>query len=180
VNIFDLQNEPVLIENYQSTFLILKHEHKIYRFDLIDKKEFSLKKGTSGQLSYFHEHPLLIDHNENVIMTYINSKPIFLESFVEDIKSAIDKICHGWRDWTNYVTDKRINFSYETFIENVNSGSGRLLEAPYSITQDVIDVCKKHNVATKTFNNELQKYDYKLVTIGNNFVIAKEFRFSDL
>ncbi len=73
MNITDFQNKTVQVDNYQATFLTLKIDDQLFRFDLIDKKEFSLKKGTRGQFSFYEIHPLLIDYNENIVTTYINS-----------------------------------------------------------------------------------------------------------
>jgi len=167
VNITDIQNKTVQIDNYQATFLMLKIDEQLFRFDLIDKKEFNLKKGTRGQFSICETHPLLIDHNENIVTTYINSKPDNFDNFVADFENAINEITEGWRNWTNYVSDRNIKFTVETFLNNVKSGTGKLMEAPFSITQKAIKVCDNHNVVTKTFGNELKQ---------DNYVIAKEFR----
>ncbi len=60
VNITDIQNKTVQVDNYQATFLTLKIDDKLFRFDLIDKKEFNLKKGTRGQFTIMkHTHYLL-------------------------------------------------------------------------------------------------------------------------
>jgi hypothetical protein len=176
VNIADIQNKTVQVDNYQATFLTLKIDDKLFRLDLIDKKEFHLKKGTLGQFSIYETHPLLIDYNESILTTYINSKPDHFEKFITDFENAINEITQGWRSWTSYVTNKNINFTIDTFLNNVNSGTGKLLEAPFSITQKAIKICDMHNVATKTFGNELKQDRFKLVFIADNYVIAKEFR----
>lgn len=49
MNISDIQNKTVQVDNYQATFLTLKIDDLLFRFDLIDKKEFSLKNGTLGK-----------------------------------------------------------------------------------------------------------------------------------
>ncbi len=176
MNISDIQNKIVQVDNYQATFLTLRIDDQLFRFDLIDKKEFKLKQGTCGQFSIYETHPLLIDYNENIVTTYINSKPDHFDNFVVDFETAINEITQGWRSWTKYVTDRNINFTVDTFINNVKSGVGKLIEAPFSITQKAIKVCDKHNVATKTFGNELKQDNFKLIFIGDNYVIAKEFR----
>jgi hypothetical protein len=176
VNITDLQNKIVQVDNYQATFLTLKINDQLIRFDLIDKKEFNLKKGTSGEFCIYETHPLLIDYNENIVTTYINSKPDRFDNFVEDFENAINEITEGWRSWTNYVTNRNINFTVDSFLSNVKSGAGKLIEAPFSITQKAIKVCDNHNVATKTFGNKLKQDNFKLIFIADNYVIAKEFK----
>ena len=145
MDITDIQNKTVQVDNYQATFLTLKIDDQLFRFDLIDKKEFNLKKGTEGILNIFETHPLLIDYNENSLTTYINSKPDNFDSYLTEFENSINEITKGWRNWTNYLLDR------DVFLKNVKSGTGKLLEAPVSITQKVIDICNKYNVATKTF-----------------------------
>lgn len=176
MNITDIQNKTVQVDKYQATFLTLKIDDKLLRFDLIDKKEFNLKKGTLGQISIYEKHPLLIDYNENIVTTYINSKPDNFDNFVADFENAINEITEGWRSWTKYVSDRNINFTVDTFLNNVKRGTGKLMEAPFSITQKAIKVCDNHNVATKLFGNELKRDNFKLIFIADNYVIAKEFR----
>jgi hypothetical protein len=176
MNIKEIKNKTVQVDNYQATFLTLKIDDQLFHFDLIDKKEFNLKKGTRGKFSIYEKHPLLIDYNENIVTTYINSKPDNFDNFVADFESAINEITEGWRSWTNYVTDRNINFTVNNFLSNVKAGTGKLMEAPFSITQKVIKVCKKHNVAIKTFGNESKQDNFKLIFIADNYVIAKEFR----
>ena len=176
MDITAIQNTTVEVESYQATFLVLKIDHQLFRFDLVDKMEFKLKRETQGQLYIYETHPLLIDYNENMATTYINSKPDSLEDFVADVEHSINEITKGWRSWTSYVTDTNINFTLNSFLSNVRSGSGILMEAPFSITQKVIEVCKRYKVATRTFGNELKQDNFKLLLIADNYVIAKEFK----
>lgn len=178
MNIQELHNRNVQIDNYQSTFLSLKCDQKLYRFDIFGKQEFDLEKGAIAELEYFESHPLLINYSENVIVTFINSKPKDSEKFVEEIENAIDEITQGWRSWKDYITDENF-YTFETFLKNVNDGNGKLLAAPSSITQNVLKVCEKHNVAVKAFDNNLQTKCFKLITIGRNYIIAKEFKYNE-
>ena len=175
MQIENLSNRNLKIEDYQSTFIVLNVDAEILRFDFIKKVEFRLNKGTVGKLKYFEKHPLLIDYNENFVETFINSKPENPEKIIEEIKITIEELTLGWRNWKDYVIDTRL-FKYETFVKNINDGSGRLLKAPFLITQSVIQVCEKHNVKTKSFGSELKTENYKLITIENDFVIAQEFK----
>jgi hypothetical protein len=179
VIIADIQNKTVQVDNYQTTFMTLEIDDQLFRFDLVDKKEFILKKGTRGQLKVYETHPLLIDHNENIVTTYINSKPDKVDNFVEDFKNAINEVTEGWRNWTKYIQDKNAGLTVDTFLNNVKDGTGKLLEAPFSITQKAIEICNNHKVATKTFGNELKQYNFKLIFIADNYVIAKDFILHD-
>jgi len=178
VKIEHLDNKVVKIENYQSTFLLLEFEQNLLRFDFINKKEFNLETGEQNKLQYFENHPLLIDYSENLITTFINSKPHNPEIFVKDFENAINEVTLGWRSWKNYVTEDNF-FTFETFKKNIAEGSGKLLYAPFSITQNIIGVCKKHNVAITIFDNELKRENFKLIVIGKSYLIAKEFKFHE-
>ena len=172
----DIQNKTVQVDNYQATFLTLKIDEQLFRFDFIGKKEFSLKKGVVGQFYYFEKHPLLIDYNETIVTTYINSKPDHFDRFIDELKNAIEEITEGWRRWTNYLTDKNINFTFDKFLGNVKDGSGKLSEAPFTVNQKIVAVCDKHGVLTKSFESVLKPNNYKLILVGDNYVIAKDFR----
>ncbi len=176
VSISDFQHKTVQIDHYQATFLVLKVENQLFQFDFWDKKAFKLKKGTFETLYYWDNHPLLMDYNENWLTTYLNSKPEQVDDFINDFKNVIDEMTQGWRQWTHYIENKHIHFTVDTFVNNVKQGHGVLLNAPFSITQKVLTVCAKHHAATKTFGKEFQSDDFKLLLIGNNYVIAKAFR----
>ena len=176
MEIENLKNKTVKIENYQSTFIVLNIEGEISRFDFIKKAEFRLNKGTIGKIEYFENHPLLIDYNENYLEIFINSKPNNTELFIKEMKLAIEEKTLGWRNWTDYFVEKHF-FTFEHFLKNINDGSGKLLKAPYLITQNVREVCEKHNVKIKIFGNELKTENYKMIMIENDFVIASEFKF---
>jgi len=172
----DLQSKAVQLDNYQATYLTLKSDNNLFRFDIIDKKEFRLKKHTVGHLSLFENHPLLLDYNENIVTAYINSKPDDSDKFKQDFKNAIDDITKGWRNWATYVEIKNINFTVDTFFNNVKHGTGKLFEAPSSIAKSITAVCDKHKVLIKTFTNELLPDNCQLLVFGDNYVIAKEFK----
>jgi hypothetical protein len=178
VKIENLANRNVKIEGYQSTFIVLNVEGEMLRFDFKKKVEFRLNIGTVGKLQYFQNHPLLIDYNENFVETFINSKPESPEKFIEEIKLAIDEKTLGWRSWKNYIVDGSL-FKLENFIKNVNDGNGRLLKAPFLISQSVIKVCEKHKVKTNSFGSNLKTEKYKLITIENDFIIAQEFKLNN-
>ena len=154
---------------------MLECQQNIFRFDFVEKKEFDLTKGEEGKLEYFENHPLLIDYSENLITTFINSKPQNPKKLVCDLENAINEVTFGWRNWKNYLTEKNF-FTFETFQKNVDDGNGKLMLAPFSITQNVLKVCDNHNVSVKTFGNELKRENFKLIIIGESYLIAKEFK----
>lgn len=165
----------VKVEDYQTTFVIFEIEGYRLRFNVYDKQEFKLKKGTTGEFIYFEKHPLLLDYNESFTTTYINSKPDDIIKLSADIQEGINNITLGWRNWMDYITDRQSNFTIDTFERNLSEGIGKLLEAPESITKKVIEICDNHNVLTKTFIGRLKDAKYKLIMVGNNYIIAEKF-----
>lgn len=181
MNIRDLQNKIAVIQKYQSTFMVLNVEDKLLRFDCIQKQEFKITTGDGGTLLFLDQHPLLLDYNEGFKKTYINSRPDSIDLFLEEFKIAIEELLDGWRNWTRYVTNSSIRFSVDNFVNNVKNGTGQLSYAPCSINERILAVCRKYNVDTVSFGEDLKKEKYNLLTIGdNNYVIAKEFRFRSL
>lgn len=176
MTIQDLVSKIVEVESFQTTFVTFKVERVTIRVNFYDKKEFRLNKGTTGRLQYFEKHPLLTNYNERFATTYINSKPKDFKKLSNNIQSAINELTLGWRSWTEYVTVKAINFTIDTFENNLKNGTGKLIEAPLSITEKVIALCDQQNVLTKTFEINLEPKPCKLIMIGNDFVIAKEFK----
>ncbi len=156
-------------------FLTLKIDEKLYKINFIDKQEFKLKKGNWGHFQMYEKHPLLLNFNENILITYLNSKPADSQSFVKDLENTINAATGGYRSWKIYFEDILTNFKEETFQANVKSGFGKLFEAPFSITQKALEVCTKHSIKTITFGGDLKQENYKLICIDNNYVIAKEF-----
>lgn len=180
VNITNFQPKMVQIDHSQTTFLVLKVENQCFQIDFLDKKAFKLKNGMLGRFEYFENHPLLMDYNENWLSTYINSKPENVECFINDFKHVINEMTEGWRHWTHYVANKRARFTEDTFVNNVKQGHGQLFNAPFNLTQKLLDLCAKHNISTKTFGKAFQSNDYKLILIGDNYVIAKAFQVSSV
>ena len=179
MKILSLQNlisQNVRIENSQATFVTFNIDGRNFRIDFDDKREFVLKKGMVGQLKYYSEHPLLLDYNENMATTFINSSFDHTDILLTDIKNIIDGVTLGWRNWTNYIEDKNINFTVDTLRNNIKNGSGRFLEAPFSVTIKVIELCDKLNIKTKTFYSNENLKTYRLIMLENNYVIAKNFK----
>ncbi len=77
------------------------------------------------------------------------------------------------------MSNRSADSSVPIFLRNVRDGSGILFVAPFSITEKLIEVCTKHHVAIKTFGNDLEKFNFKLIFIADNYVIAKDFRTHD-
>lgn len=176
MTIEDLRNKIVEIGVTQTTFVQLKADGKFYKVNFLNKKEFNLRKGTTGELQYYEEHPLLIDFNEILESTYVSSKAENVELVANEVKKAIDEVTLGWHPWTSYLVNRNAQYGYQIFMNNLTTGSGKILEAPRTITKKVVEVLNKHSINTSTLDSrpfELKKS--KVLLIGDNYVIAENF-----
>lgn len=180
MEIQDLIDKLVEIESYQANYVIFNVDQQRIRIDFNHKREFRLKVKTKGQLQYFANHPLLMDYNESFTTTYINSKAENVDLVSNQIKAAIEEATLGWRNWTDYVTDKRINYTLTNFKQNLRNGSGKLLEAPLTIARQVVAVCSQHQIETKLFETPSKTGLYKLILIERSYVIAENFKYKKL
>lgn len=176
MTIEELRNKIVEIGITQTTFVQLKVDGKSYKVNFLNKKEFNLKKGTTGKLQFYEEHPLLIDFNEILESTYVSSKAENVELVADEVKKAIDEVTLGWHPWTSYLVNRNAQNGYQIFMDNLMTGSGKILEAPPTITKKVVEVLNKHSINTNTLDSrpyEVEKS--KVLLIDNNYVIAESF-----
>jgi len=174
ITIENLQNKEVYIEDFKTTFIILNVENTLLRFDFKNKREALLKKKESGKLKLYTEHPLLINHNQSNLDVFINSKPANPDVFIEEIKKNIETATGGWRNWEDYI-EINTGIDIQTFIRNIKNGSGKLLNAPFSIVENIEQICEKHQVKLKSFGDKTV-FHHKMIIINNQFVIAEKFR----
>jgi len=169
----EFSNKTVEIEAFQATFIILKIENKLYRFNFKNKREAFLKQKEIGLLTIREDHPLLINYNESNLEVFISSKPADIELFVKDIENSINEVTKGWRNWKDYI-EINTGISYKTFLQNIQKGTGKLMKGPFSIIENVERMCEKHNVKISYFGSK-KVTSHQLIMINNQFVIAEEF-----
>lgn len=178
INIKNFHNQIVEIKEFQTSYVILKIENKLLRFDFKKKKEAYLKQKEIGILGFYENHPLLINYNESFHEVFINSKLEDPEMFIEDIKNIINEMTEGWKDWKDYI-EFNTGINYQTFLQNIYKGSGKLLNAPFSMVAKIETICEKHNVKVSYFG-EKRIYKNQLVLINNQFIIAEEFSYKSI
>lgn len=174
IKIENYYNQIVEIESFQSTYIIFKIENKLFRFDFINKKEACLKRKETGKLIFHEHHPLLINHNENNLEVFINSKPENTEMFINDIEISIVEITKGWRNWKDYI-EINTGINYKTFLHNIEKGSGKIMKAPFSIVENIEKLCDKHQVKIKYFGEKIIT-PHQLLMINNQFIIAEKIK----
>jgi hypothetical protein len=175
VNIEDITDSLVTIQSYQAAYMELEIEGSRCRIDFIDKQEFKLAKHVSGVVKIVEDHPLLIDYNQASSTAYINSKAANPQQLAMQIKKAIENITLNWRSWEDYITNKRLHYSFVNFLRNLAEGNGLLINGPDIIVKAVVAVCDTNGIETKTFESNITPASYKLLIIDEYYVIAKDF-----
>lgn len=173
----ELKGKIVEVGITQTTYVQLKVDGLSYKVSYLNKKEFILKRGTVGELQFYEDHPLLIAFNEILESTYIGSKADDVELVANEVKKAIEEATLGWHHWTIYLVNRNAQYGYQIFISNLMTGSGKILDAPPTITKKVVEVLRKHSIDTSTLKSrhyEIRKN--KLLLIGTNYVIAEDFK----
>lgn len=166
----------------QTTFMTLEVEGAhLFRVDFQEKVEAKLKPGKRGELGYSTVHPLLSNYNEDKAAIYINSAPGDPQGLYEDIQAGIASVSHvsrRWKNWQIEIRESEFTIVENQLKQNIIDGSGMLLNsAPPSIAVAVLEACKKHKVATKTFTHPSSYHPhlYSLLSIGACYVIAFGF-----
>ncbi|MGV0923928.1 hypothetical protein [Empedobacter tilapiae] len=173
IEIETFQNKQIEIKDFKTTYIVLKFNNELFRFDFKGKKEAFLKQRENGILKFYIEHPLLLNYNESNLEVFINSKPENHNEFINDIEQTINKSLQGWRNWKDYI-EINTGINFEIFNKNVENGTGKLLSAPISIIEKIELICDKHNVKIKTFGKK-QTFKNELIFINNQFIIAEKF-----
>ncbi|QOW09311.1 hypothetical protein Q73A0000_02525 [Kaistella flava (ex Peng et al. 2021)] len=176
----DLFGKVVKIIDTQTTYVIVNFQNENYHINFDAKKEFYLKKGNAGTLEVELNHPLLIDYQEDHVETFINSAYPNSRELLKKFENTINEQTKGFRNWKNYFEIKNINFTLEIIKNNIEKGTGKLCLAPISISDKIVEQCDLLKIKTKTFKEKNYSLKpYKLLRIGDNYVIAKYFNLKD-
>ncbi|MDQ8143038.1 hypothetical protein [Chryseobacterium sp. CFS15] len=172
--IINFQDQIVEIQDFQSTYIILRYQERLYRFDFINKKEAFLKQKEIGNFSFYQLHPLLINYNESMYDVFLNSKPECPNKFIEDIKYSINYIIQEWRSWKSYI-EFDSGITYDVFLQNLHKGSGKLMRVPISIMEKLKELTDQNNIKISYFG-EKNFSQNQLIMINNQYIIAENFR----
>jgi hypothetical protein len=164
----------------QATYVELATSGGMYRVDFIAKAEFRLRKGTEGPLAHFVAHPLLYDHNEPKLTLRLGSKPTDPEALIEALEQCVTQWTHGWRTWRSYTFQQRA-----VPRSSIRKGQGTLLQSvPLSLAREVLTICHQQGVALHYFEPEKDlppvERSFSVLFIGNNYVVARDFRVQPL
>ena len=177
-------NQVVTVMVAQTTFAVLTMPDKQFRVDYLEKAEACLRPGMRGKFSSCSEHPLLLNYNNRLVTVYINSRPQDPENLLVVIQQRIEGIFQGWRDWRGILNGGK-RFGEGLLRKNLLDGSGMLLPgAPASVAKAVIGACSEHG-ASNYFHGDLENTSpvgpaFHLLLIGDGYVIARDFRFTEV
>ena len=172
-------NQVVTVMVAQTTFAILTMPGKQYRVDFLGKAEAHLKPGMRGKFSSCSEHQLLLSYNSSLVGVYVNSRLKEPDSLLTEIQQRIEAALQGWRNWQWFL-----NGGANLLRKNILDGSGLLMPgAPVSIARTVIDACSEYGISTYVDGNmdaKPVKPQQHLLLIGDGYVIARDFRFTEV
>jgi hypothetical protein len=176
-------NQVVTVLVAQTTFAVLTMPGKQYRVDFLDKAEAYFKPGMRGKFSICSEHPLLLNYNSSLVGVYVNSRLPDPENLFSEIQRRIEAAFHGWRDWRRVLNGGK-RFGADLLRKNLLDGSGLILaDAPASIAKTVLEACRDYGVSTYIEGNpdaKPVKSLHHLLLIGEGYVIARDFRFTEM
>jgi hypothetical protein len=172
MQVSDLQHLHAEVVAIQSSYFILKIEDKIIRFDFVKKQNSQLNVGDIGFLEHIAAHSYLSWCNEPLCEVYIAQKTNDADAICSKIKITIDALTQQQVDWQDYIIEK----SPTLLANNLNKGMGLLVRAPLSIAEKIVDLCNENNIKTSFLTNSITKHQYKMLKIGNSFVVAADFK----
>ncbi|MBH8557449.1 hypothetical protein [Hymenobacter negativus] len=177
-------NQEVTVMVAQTTFAVLTILGRHYRVEYLEKAEARLRPGVRGEFALYSEHPLLLCYNSRSATVYINSKAQDSEALFFRIREQIQAGFQGWRDWRCVLFGKEKG-GENLLRKNLADGSGMLLEsAPVTIAKAVIAACAEYGASTYCIGglNEDTPVasSYHLLLIGDGYVIARDFRFTEV
>lgn len=166
------------LQQRQATFISIELAGSLYRIDFIGKRQFNLKAGATGKLSYYTDksHPMLIPYNDDGATTYLSSAATDPETLMAEIQRELLLIPQDWMGGHSPF----FGGSSQMTIQNLRTGSGILLDhTPRSVHDRVVAVCEQHGIQTKSFFYAQHK-PYALLILDTSYVIAASFNVTAL
>lgn len=166
------ENTTGTIDEAQSTFVKFTDSKSGYTFKIEyrDKQEYYIKPGSFRGISIVNKHLLLEQHEYSYTNLYISSASKEYEIVDTKIEDAIYEHYNGWRGIKNYCN---ISYGVEKILKQ---GSGLLYEGPPSGAEVVNNVLKEYNILySSTSEGKPNGQKYKVLFLGSNFVVARDF-----
>ncbi|NIT12711.1 MAG: hypothetical protein GTN99_00220 [Candidatus Dadabacteria bacterium] len=167
------ENTNGYIDKRQATYVKFTEAEtkKSIKINFIDKRELFIKPGSFTGFSIVDKHPLLEQHENTNTTLYISTSTTEHQTVDSEISVALYEHYKGWRGIKNYCN---IGYGVEKILKQ---GSGLLYEGPPSGAEVVKNVLKKYDISfTSSTEGKPNGKKYKVLFLGNNYVIAKDFK----
>ena len=162
------------VDERQTTYLKFTNSESglKYRIDYKNKIEFFIKPGPFTGISIVDKHPLLDEHEHTNTILYIFGKSTEHKLVASQITEAIHKHYEGWRRIQNYCNQ---DYGFEKILDE---GSGLLYDGPPSGAEVIKKILKEHDISPSTpWEGKNNGKKYKVLFLGSNYVVARNFEF---
>lgn len=140
------------------------------RINYQDKREFYVKTGPFTGCLIVDNHPLLDQHEYTDTILYISGASKDYELVDSKIEDALYEHYKGWRGIKNYCN---IGYGVEKILKQ---GSGLLYEGPPSGAEVIKNVLKEYDISYSTpYEGKPNGEKYKVLFLGNNYIVAEDF-----
>lgn len=137
-------------------------------FDL--KQEFAYPVGSFSHAELFDDHPLLLDYSESHRQVFISGAAADAASVLAEVRAEVQHVTDGWRSLTSYANS---HFDLAVILQE---GSGKLLQAPVTVTDVVAAVLEASGVRFTVLPGRPARGPFRALVLGRGFVIARGFR----
>ncbi len=180
-----------LIRYSQTTFLELITDNEVHRIDFVGKLSYRLQRGTHGPVSFHDEHPMLTTLHVPLTslmalatIKTLSDAPALLEAIRKELYPRQEK----WFDFhSNSWTKSGLRLSSFNVRPDLTRTGGIILDmVPVPVAQDIAAICTRYGVETYYLPPLRQlplappTSPFRLLTIGQNYVIARDFCVSTL
>ena len=145
-----------------------------YRVNFDRKKEFSLEEPLFKGLKIEETHPLLEQYEQQEVTVYVSNAPSNAEMTLSEIDLSVRNHFKGWRSLNNYGNRE---YALTTILKK---GKGMFYRGPKGGAEVVKAVLEKHGVSFTSQEGRLPSDRFKVLLLGSNYVVAKDFRFQRL
>lgn len=159
----------------QSTYTVVQdlESGDDIRIDFLKKQEFRISADGFSGIHLYDVHPLLYSHEFSFSNIYVTSSPKNPTAVSTSIGAEISKFTRGWRSIEDYCNTE---YGVETILKE---GSGLLYEGPPNIAESIKKLLSANGIRySSTYIGELNGEQYKVLLLGESFIVAQDFRFS--
>jgi hypothetical protein len=171
----------------QTSYLELTTAVEVHRIDFLQKVAAALKRGTGGTVAYYTDHPALLYYNGPITALTFPKNTGAPAAFLEAYEECLRRRTLGWRAFLPTWS----GIGYERGW--LQQGYHYTIYLPDWLAEEIAALSAVHGVETNSLSrqellhshcfvpNPLQlPPPFKALFIGQNYVIARDFRVSTL